>query len=167
MISQDLIFDSHIYKYISMASHSDQSDIQFMKMAIELGKQVQGYTGDNPYVGAIVVKDGIVIGKGQTLAPGKGHAEALATQDAESNGFSVADSTVYSTVEPCSFFGRTPSCASMLVEKCVRRVVIGIRDPHPLVNGAGIQILRSSNIEVTEGICAAEVKEYLVPWLLR
>lgn len=148
-----------------MTSNEVNLDNEFMRKAIELGISAKGKTGDNPFVGAIIVKDGTIVGKGCTQAPGKAHAEVAAIQDCESKGYSVEGSTLYSTVEPCSFFGRTPSCATMLVAKKIRRVVIGIRDPHPRVNGQGIYILMSAGIQVDEGICANEVTIYLADWL--
>ncbi len=138
---------------------------EFMRFAIELGLKVKGLTGDNPYVGAVVVKGETIVGQGSTQPPGQGHAEVMAIQDAESKGIPVEGSTIYSTVEPCSFFGRTPSCAELLVKKKFARVIIGIRDPHPKVNGLGIEILRRSGIVVDEGICADEVRAYLAGWL--
>jgi len=119
----------------------------------------------NPYVGGVVVKEGAILGTGFTQPPGGAHAEAMAIQSSEGLGLSVNGATVYSTVEPCSFFGRTPSCAKMLVEKKIGRVVIGIRDPHPRVNGNGIEILKAAGIEVLEGICADEIRSYLAEWL--
>ena len=157
---QSLILRADFYRTLAM----NQSDVEFMKMAIEFGKQSKGTTGDNPYVGAVLVKNGLIIGSGRTQPPGKEHAEVMAVQNAESSGAAVEGSTLYSTVEPCSFFGRTPSCAKMLVEKQIRRVVIGICDPHPKVNGTGIEILKSANIEVTEGVCKSQVREYLSDW---
>ncbi|MGK5093499.1 bifunctional diaminohydroxyphosphoribosylaminopyrimidine deaminase/5-amino-6-(5-phosphoribosylamino)uracil reductase RibD [Deltaproteobacteria bacterium TL4] len=144
---------------------SDKNDITYMKHAIELGKKVKGKTGDNPYVGCVIVNDTGIIGEGNTCPPGGDHAEIVAMKSAESRQLTVKDATVYSTVEPCSFFGRTPACALTLIEKKVARVVVGIRDPHPKVNGKGIQLLKEAGLEVTEGICAQEIRSYLSDWL--
>ena len=140
-------------------------DIVFMQQAIDLGKQAKGTTGDNPYVGCLVVLHEEIIGKGSTQPPGGPHAEIAALNDAESRNLSVTGATVYTTVEPCSFYGRTPACALTLIEKKIVRVVIGIRDPHPRVNGKGIELLRSAKIEVIEDICGDVVRDYLSDWL--
>lgn len=146
---------------------TNKEDIQFMNAAIALGKQAMGKTADNPYVGAVLVKHGKIIGQGFTHPPGQAHAEVAAIRDCEAHGFSAEGATVYTTVEPCSFQGRTPSCALLLVEKRVARVVVGIMDPHPNVNGRGFSILRSKGILVDVGICSQEVNEYLSEWLER
>ncbi|MBF0353055.1 MAG: riboflavin biosynthesis protein RibD [SAR324 cluster bacterium] len=136
-----------------------------MKEAICQGLMAQGSTGDNPFVGCVIVRDGIIIGRGRTQPPGQAHAEVMAVRDAENHGYSLKNSTVYTTVEPCSFYGRTPPCASLLIEKQVGRVIIGIRDPHPKVNGMGVDMLHNAGIEVVEGVCHREVSEYLSDWL--
>ncbi len=141
------------------------SDQQFMKRAIELGKLVKGTTGDNPYVGCVIVIENRVIGEGNTQPPGGPHAEISAFLDAEQHNRSVQGATLYSTVEPCSFFGRTPPCTSAIIQKQIKRVVIGIRDPHPRVSGEGIRLLKVEGIEVTENVCQTEVRDYLSEWL--
>ena len=141
------------------------TDVYYMQQAIALGKQAQGQTGNNPYVGCVIVKEGQVIGQGKTQPPGQPHAEASAILNAVAQGYAVAGATVYTTVEPCSFHGRTPSCALALIEQKVARVVLGIRDPHPRVNGQGMQMLQTAGIEVLENICAEEIRAYLRDWL--
>ena len=93
-------------------------------------------------------------------------AEIAAARDARERGHSVIGSTLYSTLEPCSFHGRTPACATSIAERGVARVVIGIRDPHPRVNGAGTLILRHAGVEVIEGVCESEVRRQLALWEL-
>lgn len=137
----------------------------FMLRAIQLGKQVKNKTGDNPWVGCVIVNDGEVLGEGYTHAVGGPHAEVDAIQKAEAQGHSLAGSTLYCTVEPCSFRGRTPSCAETIVEKKISRVVLAIRDPHPQVNGEGIKILKAGGIRVTEGIEKLAVRRSLETWL--
>lgn len=90
---------------------------QFMLRALQLGEQARNKTGDNPWVGCVIVKDGQVLGEGYTHAVRGPHAEADAIEHAESQGHSLAGSTLYCTLEPCSFHGRTPSCAKTIVEK--------------------------------------------------
>lgn len=145
----------------------DVSGNEYLQRAIALGDQAQGSTGDNPWVGCVIVKDGVVIGEGSTGAPGAPHAEAAAVLAAEAAGHSLEGATVYCTLEPCSFHGRTPSCAKTLVAKKVARVVMGIRDPHPRVDGAGIKILTDAGIMVEEGFCHKEIEASLAPWLER
>ena len=74
--------------------------------------------------------------------------------------------TLYTTVEPCSFYGRTPACAHSIISWGIQRVVVAIRDPHPRVSGAGINVLRSNGITVSEGVCRHQVEEYLSDWLV-
>ena len=137
----------------------------FMIRAIELGKSVFKKTGDNPWVGCVIVKENKIIGEGNTQPGGIPHAEAEAIRIAEINGHSLEGSTLYSTVEPCSFHGRSPSCANTIIEKNISHVVTAIRDPHPKVNGEGIRILKAAGIVVTEGIEADAARHSLEEWL--
>lgn len=137
----------------------------FMKEAIALGKQAFGTTGDNPYVGCVIVRQGTILGKGMTQPPGGLHAEISAFLDAEQKKHSVVGATLYSTVEPCTFFGRTPPCTITIIEKKIKRVVLGIRDPHPRVQGEGVRLLKEAGIAITEHVCQALVEDYLREWL--
>jgi diaminohydroxyphosphoribosylaminopyrimidine deaminase / 5-amino-6-(5-phosphoribosylamino)uracil reductase len=138
-----------------------------MRLAIEEAELARGTTGDNPWVGcAIVSPRGELLGRGHTLGPGEDHAEIAAALDAHARGRSVVAATLYSTLEPCSFHGRTPACSRSIAERGIARVVIGMRDPHPRVNGAGTLILRHANVEVVEGVCEAEVRRQLGLWAL-
>ena len=136
-----------------------------MLQALELGESVKGTTGDNPWVGCLIVKDGKVLGRGATHPPGGLHAEAAALQEAKKSKHSLNGATLYCTVEPCSFEGRTPSCAKAIAGSGISRVVASIRDPHPKVNGEGFNILRQAGVEVTEGIKSLEVEASLQGWL--
>ena len=127
-------------------------DSFFMIRAIKLGKRAFKKTGDNPWVGCVIVKDKKILGEGHTQPGGIPHAEAEAIRIAEIRGHSLKGSTLYCTVEPCSFNGRSPSCAKTIVEKNISHVVTAIRDPHPKVNGEGIRILKEAGISVTEGV---------------
>ena len=140
---------------------------RFMKRALELGEQVRNKTGDNPWVGCVIVSGGKVLGEGQTHAPGKVHAEADAILTAEKQGHSLTGTTLYCTVEPCSFHGRTPSCAETIVEKKISHVVIAIKDPHPKVNAEGVRMLREGGVIVTEGIEEQAARKSLKDWLLK
>jgi len=138
-----------------------------MRLAIEAGELARGSTGDNPWVGCVIVNaDGSLIGRGHTQGPGEDHAEISAARDAEARACSVLGATLYSTLEPCAFHGRTPACSKSIAARGVARVVIGMRDPHPRVDGRGIAILREAGIEVIEGVCEAEVRQQLGPWVV-
>ncbi|HUU32830.1 MAG TPA: bifunctional diaminohydroxyphosphoribosylaminopyrimidine deaminase/5-amino-6-(5-phosphoribosylamino)uracil reductase RibD [Vicinamibacterales bacterium] len=138
-----------------------------MRLAIAEAELARGNTGDNPWVGCVIVNaGGELLGRGYTLGPGEDHAEVAAARDAQARGHSVVGATLYSTLEPCSFHGRTPACSVSIAERGIARVVIGMRDPHPRVNGAGIGILRAAGVEVIEGVCEAEVRRQLGRWAL-
>jgi diaminohydroxyphosphoribosylaminopyrimidine deaminase / 5-amino-6-(5-phosphoribosylamino)uracil reductase len=140
---------------------------QWMLLAIQEAEFARGTTGDNPWVGCVIVSpNGSLVGRGHTLGPGEDHAEIAAARDAEARGQSVAGATLYSTLEPCSFHGRTPACSKSIAARGVARVVIGMRDPHPRVNGAGIAILREAGVEVIEAVCEAEIRRQLGLWII-
>jgi diaminohydroxyphosphoribosylaminopyrimidine deaminase/5-amino-6-(5-phosphoribosylamino)uracil reductase len=139
---------------------------RWMRLAIEEAELARGTTGDNPWVGCAIVNQGELLGRGHTVGPGEDHAEIAAARGARVRGHSVSGSTLYSTLEPCSFHGRTPACATSIAARGVARVVIGIRDPHPRVNGAGTLILRNAGVEVIEGVCESEVRRQLALWEL-
>jgi diaminohydroxyphosphoribosylaminopyrimidine deaminase/5-amino-6-(5-phosphoribosylamino)uracil reductase len=113
--------------------------------ALELAERGRGKTGDHPLVGAVLVRDGEVVGEGWYEYEGVRHAEAIALQQA---GEAARGATLYVTLEPCSHHGRTPPCADAVVAAGVARVVVGARDPNPLVDGRGIARLRAAGIEV-------------------
>ena len=138
-----------------------------MRLAIEEAELARGSTGDNPWVGCVIVSpSGALLGRGHTQGPGEDHAEIAAARDAEARGYSVVGATLYSTLEPCSFHGRTPACSRSIAARAVARVVIGMRDPHPRVDGQGIAILREAGVEVIEGVCEAEVRRQLGLWII-
>ncbi len=144
-----------------------QEHEKWMRLAIEEAELAHGITGDNPWVGcAIVSPRDELLGRGHTLGPGEDHAEIAAARDAHGRGHSVVGATLYSTLEPCSFHGRTPACSRSIAERGIARVVIGMRDPHPRVDGAGASILRSAAVEVIEGVCEPEVRRQLGLWVL-
>jgi diaminohydroxyphosphoribosylaminopyrimidine deaminase/5-amino-6-(5-phosphoribosylamino)uracil reductase len=140
---------------------------RWMRLAIEEAEFARGRTGDNPWVGCAIVSPlGELIGRGHTLGPGEDHAEIAAARKAQAGGHDVVGATLYSTLEPCSFHGRTPACARSIAERGIARVVLGMRDPHPRVNGAGALILRDAGVEVIECICEPEVRRQLGLWVL-
>lgn len=141
-------------------------DEAMMRAAIEEAERARGSTGDNPWVGCVICDEsGAIVAAGHTQGPGEDHAEIVALRRVKELGLSLERATLYSTLEPCSFHGRTPACAKAIVTSGVRRVVTAIRDPNPLVDGAGNQILRDAGIEVIEGVCAAQVTRSLGDWI--
>lgn len=129
------------------------SDEEYMKIALELAKKGAGFVSPNPMVGAVIVKDGRIIGKGYHRKYGELHAErnaiASLTESAE-------NATIYVTLEPCCHYGKTPPCTEAIIEHKISRVVIGSKDPNPLVAGKGVQFLRQRGIHVTENILKKE-----------
>lgn len=143
------------------------ADVERMRLAIIEAERARGSTGDNPWVGCVIVSEGgEIIGRGHTRGPGEDHAEIGALRELEAAGLTAAGSTLYSTLEPCSFHGRTPACSRVIVNARVARVVTGMRDPNPRVDGEGARILVDAGIEVLEGVCEAEVRRQLGVWVV-
>jgi diaminohydroxyphosphoribosylaminopyrimidine deaminase/5-amino-6-(5-phosphoribosylamino)uracil reductase len=139
----------------------------WMRLAIEEGDLARGTTGDNPWVGCVIVSaDGELLGRGHTQGPGEHHAEIAAAAEAHAHGRSVVGATLYSTLEPCSFHGRTPACSRSIAARGIARVVIGMRDPNPRVDGEGISILREAGVQVVEGVCEGEIRRQLGIWVV-
>ena len=126
---------------------------KYMERAIELAKRARGFTSPNPMVGAVIVKDGRVIGEGYHERCGELHAErnALASLTESAEG-----ATIYVTLEPCCHYGKTPPCTEAIIEHKLAKVVIGSRDPNPLVSGKGAAILRKAGNEVVEDFMREE-----------
>lgn len=137
-------------------------DAVFMRLAIEEAQKGKGRTSPNPCVGAIIVKDSVVVGRGYHRKAGSPHAEVNAIADA---GDYAAGSTIYVTLEPCNHSGRTPPCTRAILEAGLVRVVIGMDDPNPLVAGGGKSFLLNRGIEVTSGILENECKELNRPFI--
>ena len=129
---------------------------EYMKLCLKLAEEFRGLTNPNPVVGAVLVKDGKIIGKGTHKKAGTEHAEILALNDAGKN---AKESTLFVNLEPCSHFGKTPPCVDRIISSEVKKVVIAMKDPNPLVNGNGIQKLKNAGIETQVGICEKEAKE--------
>jgi pyrimidine deaminase RibD-like protein len=147
---------------MSVVAGSERTDESFMKRALLASQKALPGCLPNPPVGCILVREGAVLGEGYTHAPGQFHAEAHAVSQTDCRLDSV---TAYVTLEPCSFRGRTASCALMLVERGVSRVVVSLLDPDPRNNGKGISILRSAGIAVTVGILESEVRKFIGQYL--
>ncbi|HPP80869.1 MAG TPA: bifunctional diaminohydroxyphosphoribosylaminopyrimidine deaminase/5-amino-6-(5-phosphoribosylamino)uracil reductase RibD [Deltaproteobacteria bacterium] len=132
---------------------ADARDAEFMREAVHLAGQALGRTAPNPSVGAVVVKDGRVVGRGFHPKAGMPHAEIYALKEA---GERARGATVYVTLEPCNHYGRTPPCTEALIKAGVKRVVVGSLDPNPLVSGAGIRRLAEAGVEVETGVLKDE-----------
>lgn len=143
------------------------SDVQGMRLALELAARGMFTTTPNPRVGCVIVKDDRLIGAGYTQPAGQAHAEVQALNDAAAKGFDVAGATAYVTLEPCSHFGRTPPCADALIRSRVARVVVAITDPNPLVAGQGIAKLEAAGIQVTHGVLEDEAREMNIGFFAR
>ena len=126
-----------------------ESDEKFMKLALSLAEKGRGYVNPNPLVGAVIVKDGKVIGEGYHTAFGKPHAEIEAINSATED---IKGATMYVTLEPCCHQGKTPPCTEAIIKNQLARVVVATTDPNPLVSGSGIAKLKQSNIEITVGV---------------
>jgi diaminohydroxyphosphoribosylaminopyrimidine deaminase/5-amino-6-(5-phosphoribosylamino)uracil reductase len=122
-----------------------EPDRRYLAAAIRLGCTARGLTFPNPAVGAILVKDGKVAGRGRTAPGGRPHSETIAL---ESAGANAQDATLYVSLEPCAHHGGTPPCTDAIVAAGVKRVVAGMRDPDPRVSGRGIAKLRQAGVEV-------------------
>jgi len=132
---------------------SKQADRRFMQLALTLGRRGLGRTWPNPAVGAVVVKDGVIVGRGWTQPGGRPHAEPEALKRA---GEAARGATLYVTLEPCSHFGKSPPCADAVIAAGIARVVTAIEDPNPLVAGQGHARLRAAGIVVDVGLGAEE-----------
>ena len=132
------------------------NDQAFMAEALRLANKGLYTTRSNPRVGCIIVKDNEIIGRGFHDYPGKPHAEICALN---SVNYSARDATVYVTLEPCAHHGKTPPCSEALINANVKKVIIAMLDPNPLVNGKGVQLLQSNGIKTVSDIMAAEAAE--------
>lgn len=140
-------------------------DERFMREALRLARHAEGRTSPNPLVGAVIVKDGVIIAEGWHRAAGTPHAEVHALTMA---GDLARGATLYVTLEPCAHVGRTGPCAVAVRDAGIRRVVAAMGDPNPKVAGKGFQILRDAGIEVTVGVCEAEARrlnEAFLHWI--
>jgi diaminohydroxyphosphoribosylaminopyrimidine deaminase/5-amino-6-(5-phosphoribosylamino)uracil reductase len=140
-------------QYAEKSKQSKAADQRFMQLALTLGRRGQGRTWPNPAVGAVAVKDGVIVGRGWTQPGGRPHAEPEALGRA---GEAAHGATLYVTLEPCSHFGKSPPCADAIIAAGIARVVSAIEDPNPEVAGQGHARLRATGITVDIGTGAAE-----------
>ncbi|TMV51649.1 bifunctional diaminohydroxyphosphoribosylaminopyrimidine deaminase/5-amino-6-(5-phosphoribosylamino)uracil reductase RibD [Paenibacillus mesophilus] len=132
------------------------NDEYYMRLALQLAEKALGQTGINPVVGCVIVKEGRIVGLGSHLQRGSHHAEVNALLMA---GKEAEGGTAYVTLEPCSFYGRTPPCADRLVAEKISRVVVACTDPNPKVAGTGIEKLRSHGVRVDVGVLEQEARQ--------
>lgn len=133
-------------------------DEKFMRLALELAKRGEGWVNPNPMVGAVIVKDGKIIGMGWHRKFGEKHAEVNAIEDAKAKGYDVRGATMYVTLEPCSHLGKQPPCADRIIQEGFKRAVVSMKDPNPLVAGRGIEKMRKAGIEVEVGLLEEEAR---------
>jgi diaminohydroxyphosphoribosylaminopyrimidine deaminase/5-amino-6-(5-phosphoribosylamino)uracil reductase len=138
------------------------SERRFMLRAIRLAERGRGRVSPNPVVGAVLVRGGRVVGEGWHRALGEAHAEVVALRRA---GARARGATLYVTLEPCAHVGRTPPCVDALIAAGVRRCVVGVRDPHAIVNGRGLRRLRRAGIGAEVGLAAEAVRVQLAGYL--
>jgi diaminohydroxyphosphoribosylaminopyrimidine deaminase / 5-amino-6-(5-phosphoribosylamino)uracil reductase len=140
-------------QFAQKAREQKDNDRRYMELALTLGRRGLGRTWPNPAVGAVVVRDGVIVGRGWTQPGGRPHAEPVALAQA---GDLARGATLYVTLEPCSHFGKSPPCADAIIAAGISRVVSAIEDPNPEVAGQGHARLRAAGISVDVGLCAAE-----------
>jgi len=136
---------------------AEAADLRFMQLALALGRRGLGASAPNPAVGAVIVKDDVIVGRGWTQPGGRPHAEVEALRRA---GEAARGATLYVTLEPCSHVGKTPPCADAVIAAGITRVVSAIEDPTPEVAGQGHARLRAAGISVDVGLCAVEAAHH-------
>jgi len=127
-----------------------------MNLCYKLAMKAEGITSPNPMVGALVVKNGRILGRGYHKKAGLPHAEVIALDEAGKN---AKGATLYSTLEPCTHFGRTPPCVDRIIKSGIKEVIVGMLDPNPLNNGAGIRILKQHKIKVKAGFLEDKLRK--------
>ena len=135
-------------------------DEKYMRRCIQLARNGICHAAPNPMVGAVIVRDGKIIGEGYHVRCGEGHAEVNTIASVKDESL-LKDATIYVSLEPCSHYGKTPPCADLIIRKGIPRVVVGCVDPFSLVAGRGIQKLRDAGIEVTVGVLEKECRELI------
>lgn len=131
-----------------------------MHRAVSLARLAAGSTSPNPPVGAVLLRDGVVVGEGSTRPPGQAHAEVVALRAA---GERARGAALYVTLEPCSHFGRTPPCVDALIDAGIAEAHIAALDPNPVVNGRGMRRLQEAGIHTTIEPACTVVDELLAP----
>ena len=136
------------------------TDEKYMRRALQLARLGRGSVHTNPMVGAVIVHNGRIIGEGFHRRYGEGHAEVNAVASVSAaDAVLLPESTIYVTLEPCSHYGKTPPCSKLIIDKGIRRIVVGSLDPFPEVSGRGIRMLREAGREVVTGVLEKECLE--------
>ncbi len=135
-----------------------------MAEALRVGRKALPKCRPNPPVGCVLVFNGKIVSSGYTQAQGEDHAEAMAIKACPLKDFSKV--TAFVTLEPCSFAGRTPSCAKLIIDKGIKKVMVAIADPHPKNKGRGLQLMREAGISVHTGVLEKEARMDLQDYLI-
>ena len=142
-------------------------DETFMRRALELAVMAMNHATPNPRVGCVLARDGAILAEGFTQRPGEQHAEAHAIKNGRSKGISLEGSTAYVTLEPCNHFGKTPPCTEALIGAGIKRVVVALEDPNPMVSGTGLTRLRDAGIDVRVGLLSHDALELNIGFVKR
>ncbi|MBN1898231.1 MAG: bifunctional diaminohydroxyphosphoribosylaminopyrimidine deaminase/5-amino-6-(5-phosphoribosylamino)uracil reductase RibD [Spirochaetes bacterium] len=140
-----------------------QNNLYYMQQALEESKKAQVISSPNPAVGAVIVRNNKIVGRGFTQSFGKEHAEVMAIRNCRQN---PAGAALFVTLEPCSYHGKTPPCTDLIISKGIKEVYVGLKDPNPLVNGAGIKKLQQAGIKVITGLAGKAIEEQL-QWYIK
>src|SRR5476651_54487 len=143
------------YPSAPVKTETASDDERYMSLALALGRRGLGNTWPNPAVGAVIVKDGVIVGRGWTQPGGRPHAEVEALRQAKK---AAQGATLYVTLEPCSHQGKSPPCADAIIRAGIARVVSALEDPNPEVAGKGHEKLRAKGIQVDIGLGADEAR---------
>jgi len=141
-----------------------EGDARFMALALQEGLKGVGLSSPNPPVGCVLVREGRVLGAGVHTRAGDPHGEIMALRDAEARGEDPRGATAYVTLEPCCHQGRTGPCTQALIQAGITRVVVGVRDPNPRVDGGGLAILRAQGLAVEEGLLGEACARFHAPF---
>jgi pyrimidine deaminase RibD-like protein len=145
-------------------SYAEAEKRRFMARALEVSRRALPRCRPNPPVGCVVVRGGSIVAEGFTQAPGCHHAEAMALSSLPGD---LSDCAAFVTLEPCSFFGRTPSCARALIARRIGAVFVAMIDSDPRNLGRGIALLRAAGVPVEVGALAGDVEAFLGGYLIR
>lgn len=135
---------------------------KYMMMAMALAKKAEGMTSPNPMVGAVIVKNGTIVGRGYHRRAGLAHAEINALRQA---GAKAKGATLYVTLEPCDHFGRTPPCTDAIIRSGIKQVIIAMKDPNPVNNGSGIRRLNRRGVKTKVGLLSDEAEAMNRPYI--
>lgn len=147
-----------------MVSKKDMTIEELMLQALEISRQALPHCRPNPPVGCIITLNRQIVSKGYTEAPGQRHAEIMALDNCSEN---VGECELFVTLEPCSFFGRTPACTDSLIRYRPKKIFVSLLDSDTRNNGRGISLLRDAGLDVETGVAAVQVGEFLSQYLIR